>query len=811
MAAPADALRLVLFGAPAAGKSALLGALGRAAATGSFALDGRVFDPNHALDELGRKSDPSPTDKEIVPYPVTYRESSEGAGLSQQAVVFDSSGRAADALLRTPNALDEPGALAEELQRADAVVLALDAAEPPQRRDERFKEFEEFLTSLERTRGRRVEVGDLPVFLVLTKCDRLARPGDSTADWIDRVEERKREVGERFQEFLTRDDPNRPPPFGGVELHLWATAVRRPALTGAPHAPGEAFGVAELFRQCFDEAEDYRDDRRNSARRLRWLTAVSGGAAGALLAAAATLVGVKATFTPPSELQLLVAALRAADPPTPAERLRGSLPRLAARAEDLESISKRSAFVALPSDLRAWVAERLQETRDYIAWRKALDDAPRPRDALTEAALLELRGQLDGPLKPPQPEWTATDAGKSWTERTAEADALLKAIMAAREWYRRAYARADAAWAFAGAAAPIDWNVWGADAERLLKDDAAPPFADDDIVVNGPPSVTYASVTGFTSVAEARSEWEGAMRRLRRIRDIGAALGLIEAAKGLPDVLALPASGFRLDDAAARARKLREAYPELADASNLGGPLPSAVAAEVRGRARRGYERALAPARALLVAWLKQASPSAPDSPRAWRALRRRLDDPRELADWAVLARALARLAGDGELNPVQTLADFLDQQQFTIALDRATLEIPDDLGFRPAADAALTATHGAGGFLTLAPTDEGARVGEQPVHAYGFRVEKGRTFEYASGDRLSAALSLRDGKSLRWDRCRSVTFRFEALRREPVLLEGDQRPDAGRPREGVRLRLEPDDGVPRVPDLVPDLTGQGR
>ena len=33
--------------------------------------------------------------------------------------------------------------------------------------------------------------GGLPVFLVLTKCDLLARAGDSPADWMDRIEQRK--------------------------------------------------------------------------------------------------------------------------------------------------------------------------------------------------------------------------------------------------------------------------------------------------------------------------------------------------------------------------------------------------------------------------------------------------------------------------------------------------------------------------------------------------------------------------------------------------------------------------------------------
>ena len=60
---------------------------------------------------------------------------------------------------------------------------------------------------LEQTRGQRSEVGGLPVYLVLTKCDLLAQKDDSSISWIDRIEERKRKVDRGFQEFLEREYP----------------------------------------------------------------------------------------------------------------------------------------------------------------------------------------------------------------------------------------------------------------------------------------------------------------------------------------------------------------------------------------------------------------------------------------------------------------------------------------------------------------------------------------------------------------------------------------------------------------------------
>ena len=92
---------------------------------------------------------------------------------------------------------------------------------------------------------------------MLTKCDLLAQPGDTPAAWMDRIEERKRQVDRRFQDFLARQDEDGPLPFGSIDLHVWATAVKRPALAGSPARPREPYGVAELFRQAFDAARGF--------------------------------------------------------------------------------------------------------------------------------------------------------------------------------------------------------------------------------------------------------------------------------------------------------------------------------------------------------------------------------------------------------------------------------------------------------------------------------------------------------------------------------------------------------------------------
>src|SRR5438093_1525857 len=88
-----------------------------------------------------------------------------------------------------------------------ALVLVVAAADPPPA-DEDFAQFEQFLTLLEQSRGRRSDISGLPVFLVLTKCDRLVAADEQVtfADWVDRIEERKREIHRRFEQFRNRRD-----------------------------------------------------------------------------------------------------------------------------------------------------------------------------------------------------------------------------------------------------------------------------------------------------------------------------------------------------------------------------------------------------------------------------------------------------------------------------------------------------------------------------------------------------------------------------------------------------------------------------
>src|SRR5262245_34387476 len=162
-AANPNAVHIVLFGMPAAGKSSLLGALAQAAQAQEHLLNGRLNDLTHGLDELRhRLYDESPrrTAEEVVPYPVDYEPfSRDGGGPKEQlhAVVSDCDGRVANDLLVRRQAIDDrspEGTLAHEVTAADTLVLVIDAAAPPSQVETDFTEFDRFLRQMETSRGR---------------------------------------------------------------------------------------------------------------------------------------------------------------------------------------------------------------------------------------------------------------------------------------------------------------------------------------------------------------------------------------------------------------------------------------------------------------------------------------------------------------------------------------------------------------------------------------------------------------------------------------------------------------------------------
>lgn len=381
--------RLLLFGRPGAGKSSLLTALARVTAQPSPMLKGRLIDDSGKLATLAATKGDSGA--EVVAYPV-HLEPDEPGGTSWSATLLDTSGAADQEYLAGRKRIGA-GGLGQALLETDTLILVVDAAAGAQTLEADFEAFGKFLHLLEEVRGQRVDVAGLPVYLVLTKCDLLARTGDSFVRWMQRIEEGKRRVGERFREFLaSAADPYT---FGEVELRLWATAAQRPALADRA-ARAEPYGVVELFRQCLVSAEDYRARRDRAGQKLSTTVAATTG----LLALLGLVAALLYVFQPSHELTTLEDQARVLLPApgaTASVRLRGTPEALRGRLTQLRTIEGDKDFARLPADLRRDVERTSREIDQYLA---ALDrfqkEIKPPYLAKNEDELKQYERQLSG-------------------------------------------------------------------------------------------------------------------------------------------------------------------------------------------------------------------------------------------------------------------------------------------------------------------------------------------------------------------------------------------------------------------------------
>ncbi len=824
----ADDLSIVLFGLPGAGKSSLLGALAQAAQAQEHLLNGHLIDVSHGLDELRRRlyeEGARRTAEEVVPYPVDFEPFRVGGRSSKNpehvgAVFIDCDGRVANDLLVRRQAIPEDspeGTLAREVNDADTLVLVIDASAPPAQVESDFTEFDRFLRHMESSRGQRTEIGGLPVFLVLTKCDLLAQPGDTASDWMERIEQHKRDLDSRFRSFLTRlQQESKVSPFGRLDLHLWATAVKRPALAGTPAKAREPYGVAELFRQCLEQAAAFRSRRRRAGRRLVWTVGTAGG-----IVALMTALGVGFTVhnldTPTNALREHVQVVLSSDMPSATERLNAPLRELRRRADELHAIRNDSQFDALSSEQQRLVGERLDELESYLGYFDRLVQSPRPRDIHNAGALREIKEELKTELALPNEAWKDTEAGRLYSDRVQDTEALALAVKRAEDWYRDNATRAEELRTFSGqqtgrSAAGVNWDRWTTDAETLLRPDYRPPFTGPNSVPGAATTLTYeATVLRFEEVAAARTEWEARKSRLQRVLDLCTVLGLAMASEKRPAVLAVPRR-FTLSQARERRNTLEQSYPQYKK-DFVFDEVPEAIRPLVDQTAHTSYEHLLDPGQALVLKQLEQGG-GGEETQARWQSVRLWLREPKELEDWRVLAGVLIRLHDPASphtlesADPVSVLAEFLDRSSFTVNIRRVILEIPESMDRKPVADAPLSIYHPASAgekpALSLQPSGEGERDPQRRVWRYEFRMPEQQTLTYRPGDALWATLPLRDDWTFTWVRCHSLMYQFERLMRPPRLHRTKEATTSGTLEEQVRLTIIPADGVPRIPDLMP-------
>lgn len=806
-------LRLVLFGLPGSGKSSLLGALTHASQTQQDLLGGQLTEMAGDLKMLRKQVDEGtvrPTQDEVVRYMVTYQPRDEPEQITAELV--DCSGRAAkDLLVSDSDESKSETPLDHALERADGLILVVDGSASADQLDSQFDALGRFLTEFEEERGERIEVSGLPVFLVLTKCDRLVDPSDTMVSWMERIEQQKREVDARFHEMLAKREPaDEETPFGQVDLYLWATATRQPPLvrpTNPPRHAEEPYGVAELFRQSLEKAEDYRDRQQRSSRRLFWTSSLSSVVVALMLSGTVGLAVLnQERQRHPLEVQL---DFRFNEAPTVAGRLRLPAGLLRQKLELLKAIEADPDYQTLPEGLQKYVQSRIAEISDYLAFLDRIIKAPHPADLTSEGQLEELRKRLEteDDLKP-RPEWEGTTAFGLYSVLLGDLERMQDAIRMLITWFRDYGSEAQDLATFETPG--LRGTAWDEKAKRMLDRTRQIPLTDQPSLP-GSQRVTPAMVLAVGEVKREHDFWLRQRQRLEGVRNLLEALGLPGPTGKLPPLLVIPPS-FTLESAKSLAQQVRQVYPKAIIEFVLEG-LPDDVRREVIETAQTYYESLLPPAQALVLNHLRQAAPGSTETAGRWDAVQKWLENPTELSDWRFLARLLRQLQGYPEpIDPVVSLRQFLQTPSFRIHVPEFVLEVPESFQGRIPSNASLILTH--------TSTDESkARLvyrlgpeGGKPARAgrtreYRLVQRQGGEISYQPGDQLLVTMELLDGEVLSWVDQRSHRYQFERLSLPPRLHRGNQPAREGTIQKRITLHWPGGTkSVPRVPDLMPQV-----
>jgi GTPase SAR1 family protein len=521
-----DSLHLVLFGLPSSGKSALLGALAQAAQTQEQVLAGKLSAPGDGLAVLQKthyQGQGQPTNEEVVDYPITFEPFTGRRPSLREAVLVDCNGRVVSNLLSKPlERRPARGSLARKIRDADTLILVADGSADTAQLQRDFGQFAAFLRLFEQNRSERNEVAGLPVYLVLTKCDLLAKKTDTASAWMQKLEERKRQIDQSFHKYLAQMENREGLAFGKIDLQVWATAVGRPALADQPAKPLEPFGVAELFRQGLEAAADFHARRRRATRRLKITVGGIGGLAVFMLLLA---LGVYVT-RPSADVAKLENSLSSIMPPEgakPAERLKEPLDDKLAK---LKKIRQNKFFSQLPAARQSQVNHVIEEMEAYVKYNKEfLDKVKDPRLARNDVDLADIEKSVSA-LAPPKDyaaAWKDTRVGRRpqlWRDDIA---VLRKEIDKTITWINAQIPKAEKlekrgfALLSMENIPPKEFQAWLSQYKESMEKEW--PYSREKRLP-GASDLTYETVYSFDRVEKTRRKsWEPYKKRLKEVRD----------------------------------------------------------------------------------------------------------------------------------------------------------------------------------------------------------------------------------------------------------------------------------------------------
>ncbi len=791
------AVRIVFFGLPGSGKTALLNAAARYA---------------------GQGAEDAPLDLTLAPeageaplIPLERLVDRPGKRSETGAVDFlDCDGRAARELLTQADRLrrkDARSGLAETIRTADALVLVIDATWDPSEVDSAFRNFEQFLEILEEVRAREREVGGLPIFLTLTKCDALFRPGDEGTDWLERVVSRADELKSRFREWFDSQTEGPFCTFGSTELSLHRTAIALPTERGFEIYRDDSggFGIAEFFLAIEAAARQFKHRRKRSRKRLNWMAGIAIGLLALILVA---LLGLAATRVPaPLEaLAQRVERLRSREGPP---EVRFSEARLENNRKEWETIRQSELFERLQPELRTYIDRRTVEAEAYAELRERFSPPQFcPADVRTQSDVNLLKSDLLGRLAlPPQyaEDWRGTELAALHSKWTKDLEILTRAEEETHSWFAAQLKRLDdlrlanvpsARWTPSGWKQSLDAAIaW------------QPPAGDETVVPGSEPlpihrgeALRYATVLRFERTANAARDCLRSRQRLKDLGELTDLLGL--TGKENDAFLRIPSPSSPADSKALASKllaKLNAGYPEAEWPSknwtlpSINGPLREELGARFKIGLANGRDHV----RRLIAAETNGKALVTPEG---------LLRSP-ELAAWGKLLRQLERWAEPErpDVDPVSELIRFLETERFEWKIERFEIALPSSLKvklLKPDGPLRLRL----GEREVAIPQSE-----NDPGEGRRFRFEMLQgpaTFHYSPGETFAAELDLTDGETkyrLKWDAARIKAFAFDALAREPTIETIG--PNAIPQRaDGVTVRAKPDSARFNVPELLPEV-----
>ncbi|HLW68963.1 MAG TPA: hypothetical protein VKS79_26865, partial [Gemmataceae bacterium] len=600
--------------------------------------------------------------------------------------------------------------------------------------------------------------------------------------------------------------------FGTIDLHVFATAVKRPALANSPGQPREPFGVAELFRDALLRAGDYRQRARRSQRRLLAIVLSVAVLFGALSGTGLALYLTRPRV-PQTSLAARVEDYRTSEGQTASARLSGSVQN---RINQLSEIRQHPEFDRLSPELRDYVDGRLHELLTYRDYRERLGQMRPLSEIHSDEELAQWEARLRNQLELPaefQQEWPQTDAALLRQKWLDDAAAMRLGVSQLVEWYRDLRVQGERLFLFTdsrGDRVVIPWVTWHMSVEDLFAKARKVPFRPEDKLpdsrsISAEPALTYEPVFQFSTVEAARKQWEQVRGQLERLRGISTALGLAgDALERVAPLLISDKPAFRLEQVSQRLNMLKERYPDYQTWSRA--DIPDAVAAEARSAAETSYQHLLAPAQQLVLHELLPTG-DGKETPSRWQQVAVWAPTSIELQEWQALAMVLLRLAETKPEEPIAALVKFLKTPEFTLNLTTMRLQIPDDLktGLQPAGKLSVYLKVGENTTTLTFRKERDSHDARGRLTTYDFFPEGATALVFHPGDTLWAELPLRDAANtmwkFTWSQCRARSYQFERLLRSPRLHRADQESSTGELAEGVGLAVP---NYPHVPDLLP-------